>query len=152
MSPKPLRLIGDFRVVQVVDLMKEEPTYRHEISYSRLQGFRVSDEELWSLLRQVESSGSSEAYGGSHYLRMVDPAPRLIRMHRRGHKPEPDTLCQLMWTISSITYILHSLRASMIYSPKDLNKNVRSYIDNWISLNPRIFLTFSPRHFLCTNS
>lgn len=79
-----LRLMEDCRIIHVVDLLKEEPVYVHEVLYSRLFGVMVSDDDLAVLLKRIECSRSREAYVGFHYLKMVDPALRLLRMLGRG--------------------------------------------------------------------
>lgn len=77
---KLISIMRDYGVVHVTDLLKEEPAYEHEILYSRLFGVSVGDDELAVLLKRVELSESKHSYLSFHYLKMVDPALRVLRM------------------------------------------------------------------------
>ncbi len=81
-TPSVIQLMQDFNIVQSVDLSKQMPRYKLDVTYSRLFGrgehniYQFTDDELLGIQQRTEETGSKTLILAFHGLRMNSDALR----------------------------------------------------------------------------
>ena len=92
-SPDLIGLMRDFNIVHSVDLSKQEPSFKSNVSYSRLFGkgqlniYQFTDDELTEIQQNAEETGSSKVILAFHGLRMNTDALRFQQHLVTGNFP-----------------------------------------------------------------
>lgn len=84
-----LQTLADLGIVHCVDLLREKPSYEHEVLYSRIFGkgwhnlYQPDDADLVTFDDSVESTRSTRGYAIFHTLNMYTDAQRFKLYHNR---------------------------------------------------------------------
>jgi len=82
MNENVASLMQDFNVIQSVDLSRQKPSYKMDVTYSRLFGkgqqniYQFTDSELLEIQQSAEETGTSKVFMAFHGLRMNTDALR----------------------------------------------------------------------------
>ncbi|MER3601338.1 MAG: hypothetical protein C4339_01300 [Nitrososphaerota archaeon] len=83
LAAQAIEVLRELGIVHAVDLLRELPSYAHELLYARLFGFGVRQEALQELRARLRALSPREAYFSFHYLNMVRPARAFLSLLRK---------------------------------------------------------------------
>ena len=89
-TPTVLKLMEDFNIVDCVDLSRQKPHFKRDVTYSRLFGkgrhniYQFTDDELTDIQRTAEQSNSKQIILAYHGLKMNSDALRFQQHLKTG--------------------------------------------------------------------